>query len=55
VNTIDIDAYCTCLQDELTSPLERYFLFFSRAVHLDHTMLIIMKLLFILVTIDMFL
>jgi hypothetical protein len=27
MNTIDIDAYCTCLQDELTSPLDRYFLF----------------------------
>jgi hypothetical protein len=27
MNTIDIDAYCTCLQDELTFPLERYFLF----------------------------
>jgi hypothetical protein len=27
MNTIDIDAYCTCSQDELTSPLDRYFLF----------------------------
>jgi hypothetical protein len=27
MNTIDIDASCTCLQDELTFPLERYFLF----------------------------
>jgi hypothetical protein len=25
--TIDIDAYCTCSQVELTSPLDRYFLF----------------------------
>ena len=52
VNTIDIDAYCTY---ELTSPLERYFLFCSRAGHLGHTMMITIKLLFILVTIDMFL
>jgi hypothetical protein len=27
MNTIDIDAYCTCLQDELTFLLERYFSF----------------------------
>jgi hypothetical protein len=27
MNTIDIDAYYTCSQDELTSPLDRYFLF----------------------------
>jgi hypothetical protein len=27
MNTIDIDAYCTCSQDELTSLLDRYFLF----------------------------
>jgi hypothetical protein len=27
MNTIDIDAYYTCLQDELTSLLDRYFLF----------------------------
>jgi len=27
MNTIDIDAYCTCSQVELTSPLDRYFLF----------------------------
>ena len=27
MNTIDIDAYSTCSQYELTSPLDRYFLF----------------------------
>jgi hypothetical protein len=27
MNTIDIDAYYTCSQYELTSPLDRYFLF----------------------------
>jgi hypothetical protein len=27
MNTIDIDVYCTCSQVELTSPLDRYFLF----------------------------
>jgi hypothetical protein len=27
MNIIDIDALCTCSQVELTSPLDRYFLF----------------------------
>jgi hypothetical protein len=27
MNTIDIDAYCTCSQNELTSPLDRHLLF----------------------------
>ena len=49
VSTIDINAYFTCLQDELTSPLG------DTSSYLGNAKMITMKLSFILVNIDMFL
>jgi hypothetical protein len=55
VSTIDINAYCTWSQGELTSPLGDTSCFATRQVHLGNNMMITMRLSFILVNIDMFL